>query len=414
MRTQLGLGTAALVIAGLSVIATTGTAAEAAPPTCEGRAATIVLTPEQTSTSGTEGDDVIVGSSKDDTISAGGGNDVVCALGGHDVVHGEDGNDVLHGGSGWDDVTGDDGDDRVFGEGGLDELAGGRGDDLVDGGDDNDRILALGTFDAMAVGEQDGDDVYRGGRGEDTLSFFRLRVPLRIDAAVPSVTGSGTDRISGFQRYQGGLEHDVFLGTSGPDYYDYLTGPLGDDDVRSYGGPDHVWARGDVSTGGGNDDVIASGGTVRLGDGDDACSCSGRVLGGGGRDVFRTSPDAVATIDGGAGSDVLHLLGVNDLEDSTYHVVVDVEAGTVRLVGQTGEPTFRFTGLHTVTTGRGNDILLGSSRRDVLDSGRGDDVLRGRGGNDRLVGNRDDDIAYGGPGRDACVTERAKGCESRR
>ena len=368
---QFWVGAVLLVVTSLSTVV----AATAAPPTCAGRAATLVLTGGEGTVFGTDGDDVIVGSSASDTIVAGDGNDFVCALGGSDQV------------------------------------SGGHGDDRVEGGDGNDVIDGGISLSALS-GDPDGDDVYLGGRGNDQLSFQYVVRPLRIDASAGEVTGSGVDRTSSIHSYVGGRGDDVFVGTSGPDLF---IGYQGRDTASTFDGNDRVYADGDVSAGDGNDYVghYSADGTVRLGDGDDRCNCNGRILGGAGSDEFESGPESPAWIDGGVGSDVLHLRG-DDQDTAVNNVVVDVEAGTVRLVAQTTETTFRFTRLHTVTTGRGDDILLGSSGRDTLNSGRGDDILRGRGGNDRLIGNRDADIAYGGPGRDACLTERAAGCESRR
>jgi Ca2+-binding RTX toxin-like protein len=80
---------------------------------------------------GTEGDDVLRGST---------GRDVVMGLGGDDVLHGGNADDVLCGGTGRDAVTGDNG---------ADVLVGGLGDDVLDGGN--------------------GDDALVGGPGEDVL-----------------------------------------------------------------------------------------------------------------------------------------------------------------------------------------------------------------------------------------------------
>jgi Ca2+-binding RTX toxin-like protein len=88
-------------------------------PECGGRAATCV---------GTEGHDLIYGSSGKDVIWAGGGDDVVHADSGHDILCGGAGIDALMGASGNDVLYGGEGDDWLFGATGDDVLHGGPGD----------------------------------------------------------------------------------------------------------------------------------------------------------------------------------------------------------------------------------------------------------------------------------------------
>jgi hypothetical protein len=81
----------------------------------------------------------------------------------------------------------------------------------------------------------------------------------------------------------------------------------------------------------------------------------------------------------------------------------------------------------------GNDVIVGTSRRDAIGSGEGDDVicarggtdavksgggdddLRGGAGGDRLNAGQDADLLRGGPGRDRCEggsgPDRERGCE---
>jgi Ca2+-binding RTX toxin-like protein len=95
----------------------------AGPPSCRGRAATIVASPGRI-TSGTPGPDVIVGSSRRETIESGAGDDLICARGGRDALVSGDGNDALKGGAGA---------DRLRGGPGHDGCAGGRGRDRETG-----------------------------------------------------------------------------------------------------------------------------------------------------------------------------------------------------------------------------------------------------------------------------------------
>ena len=65
--------------------------------TCNGLTATMFAAGG--TTTGTAGNDVIVGSTLADTINGGAGNDTICSLSGNDVLSGGDGNDKLLGGA---------------------------------------------------------------------------------------------------------------------------------------------------------------------------------------------------------------------------------------------------------------------------------------------------------------------------
>ncbi len=60
---------------------------------------------------GTSGNDLLLGSDNDDTLDGGGGNDCIVAGDGDDIIFGGSGNDILLGGSGSDTCTGDAGSD---------------------------------------------------------------------------------------------------------------------------------------------------------------------------------------------------------------------------------------------------------------------------------------------------------------
>jgi hypothetical protein len=107
---------------------------------------------------GTDGDDLLVGTSLRDEISGGDGDD---------LIHGGGGNDILFGGAGNDNIFGGDGDDLIFGGPGDDVIFGGAGNDRIYGGAGNDRIHG-GDGDDILFGE-DGDDWIDGGAGDDII-----------------------------------------------------------------------------------------------------------------------------------------------------------------------------------------------------------------------------------------------------
>lgn len=90
---------------------------------------------------GSNGDDVLVGTSS---------KDVICGMGGDDSITAGGGNDIIDGGSG---------DDEVFGNSGHDTIRTGTGDDYIDGGSGNDTAIG-----------GDGDDGIIGGPGSDSLN----------------------------------------------------------------------------------------------------------------------------------------------------------------------------------------------------------------------------------------------------
>jgi hypothetical protein len=78
------LTTTALVAAGLGL---GPLPAHGEPPTCQGRAATVVGSATSATTTGTEGDDVIVASiTENGSVLGLGGNDVVCIVDGAEAT----------------------------------------------------------------------------------------------------------------------------------------------------------------------------------------------------------------------------------------------------------------------------------------------------------------------------------------
>jgi Ca2+-binding RTX toxin-like protein len=115
---------------------------------------------------GTDGDDIIYGTSGPDKIYGGNGSDIIYGdsgddyIGGgngEDIIFGEGGNDVIIGGNGRDELDGGEGDDELRGENGSDTLDGGLGADDISGGNGSDTINC------------DKDDTVDGGRGNDNI-----------------------------------------------------------------------------------------------------------------------------------------------------------------------------------------------------------------------------------------------------
>jgi hypothetical protein len=113
---------------------------------------------------GTDGDDVLRGTSK---------GDVICGLGGNDRIRGRAGSDVILGGPGNDSVAGGGGNDRLYGNAGRDILRGQSGRDRLVGGAGPDRLYGNAGADRLsALDGKRGDRIFGGG-GRDRASIDR-------------------------------------------------------------------------------------------------------------------------------------------------------------------------------------------------------------------------------------------------
>ena len=200
---------------------------------------------------GTDNDDTIIGSIGDDTLFGDAGNDRMEGGAGNDQFFGGDdddiitdifgddifrtgaGHDAVHAGQGADLVVTKAGQDFiVLGEDSVDEAFAGEGNDFILGsktteqsmggggndrvfggdGDDDDRVIAT---------DDDGNDVYWGEDGQDTLDYSAITADLSIDLGNGmlqhgSVTSdaSGSDTIFGFENAIGGSGNDTIADSS--------------------------------------------------------------------------------------------------------------------------------------------------------------------------------------------------------
>ncbi len=335
--------------------------------------------------------DIIVGSSGADDIMAGDGDDIIVGFVGADRIDGGGGNDTLTlaatstslnaaadadlvsvetvtaagaaagvlidlsrqtdgfaitGSAHGDTLVGSSGADRMDGGAGADTLTGGAGFDVVRGGDGDDIIRAT-------VG--DGNDVYDGGAGIDTVDYSATSGGVKVDLTPMDRSG---ESVSGAPGSVAAMMAAAGLAASTP--VGLATGGQTATDV--------LISIENVVGSSGNDTVLGN-------------SAANVIYGGGGHDKIwgRGGDD---TIYGGAGNDVL----VGDFGGSG--------AGDDQLYG-----------------GAGNDELYGEGGNDILDGGRGSDLYSGGKGRDLLIFDKDgaSDIAWGGPGRDTFKFEKGFG-----
>lgn len=208
-------------------------------------------------TTGTLGNDVLIGGARDD---------VIYSYGGDDVVRAGDGADKVFGGSGGDKLVGQGGADIIYAGVGDDTVYGGDGDDMVVGGAGNDTLKGEAGRDTLSGG--DGDDIFYGGDGDD---YVKGEVGSdRLDG------GTGADTLYG----QDG--NDTLLGQAGADRLD---GGVGDDILYGYADDDRLYG------GDGSDKLVGGegGDTLFGGAGNDklyADEGADNLYGGTGSDTF--------------------------------------------------------------------------------------------------------------------------------
>ncbi|HEY0026686.1 MAG TPA: calcium-binding protein [Allosphingosinicella sp.] len=289
------------------------------------------------------------------------------------------------------------------------EIYGTDGADALNGSSGDDRLIA-GL----------GNDVLNGGAGADTMIGGEGDDTYHVDSFADLVTelaGEGTDRVV------------TALG-SATDYSRLYVLP---DSVENFTGTSATGqgVRGnaldnDMVTGAGNDLIVLDDG------GNDV------VASGGGADFFYFGAawTAADKVDGGAGFDIVGLLGsYNMLLDAGHLTGVErlalytglyepggtplsytitttdsaVAAGTtlnIIAASLRAEETLVFNGSaekdarFTITAGAGNDILAGGATYDYLAGGAGKDSLYGLSGNDTLYGGLGADLLDGGAGKD--------------
>lgn len=74
---------------------------------------------------------------------------------------------------------------------------------------------------------------------------------------------------------------------------------------------------------------------------------------------------------------------------------------TIRLGRGNDQLDATLSGPVKVSSGKGNDLILGSQHRDIIRGGGGHDEIRGKEGNDKISGQRGNDIIDGGLGNDS-------------
>jgi Ca2+-binding RTX toxin-like protein len=361
---------------------------------------------------GTSGNDTsLTGSDFEDTIIGGAGADTIYGGGLADRIfgHTEDGvgddgaSDTLYGGDGDDFLDGGAGNDFLYGEAGNDLLVGGEGNDylnggwsgqkLLQGGGGNDTFVNHGTSGTNAAYEY-----IEGGIGTDTvlvsgvvnyMSDFQLT--RWGNSALGFYAGNGsaytqfyiTDQF-GSENSDAGVEYfqiDGFYNTELVDIKAYLAAYTGS--ITTYGsdGADEIHG---VTLGNPNDLIYAK-------KGDDV------IYGDGGNDIVYGG-DGDDEIHGGAGNDSLRgEAGYNVIYGDEGDDYISSSGGSI-LYGGIGNDELAASGNAVLYGDDGNDLLYlsNSTSGGAAYGGDGSDTLIGGTGNDVLVGGAGDDTLNGG------------------
>jgi Ca2+-binding RTX toxin-like protein len=307
------------------------------------------------------------------------------------------------------------------------------------------------------IGGYSGNDTLIGGEGVDTLSFDRTSANLVVNLQASTVTGEGTDVISGFENVSAGSGADSITGSSVDNWLrgnlgsDTLVGSAGNDTLEGGQGVDRLvytsyasslsidLVAGTVTGVDGKADVVSGFESVYGGEGNDTIldgdssdsiwggNCNDNISGNAGNDSL-LGEAGNDTLDGGLGQDTLYggagddvFMGVADTLADYYYGdagfdVIDYRNTTVALDTSTSFQTnnasllsFSFNGvlqyfqnMEGLVGGQGHDILKNSNTNAVyFDGFSGNDSITGNTGADTLMGGAGDDTLSGGTGNDS-------------
>ncbi|MCV3244134.1 beta strand repeat-containing protein, partial [Mesorhizobium sp. ZC-5] len=340
------------------------------------------------------GTDVFLGSAADDLFSGGDGNDTSLLGAGDDVAvwNPGDDNDTVEGQAGTDTL-------RFNGANIAETITvspnGGRvlffRDVAAVTMDLNDteviQFVALGGADTIVVNDLSATDVtllaidlastIGGAAGDGAADALTLNASGGANTISLSGTTGALLTVTGLPASVTISQFETSAGA------DSLT-------IQALGGNDTISATGLVPhfaaltiDGGAGNDVISSNGdgTYRGGDGDDV--------------IFAGLTNSLEAIDGGTGVDTLD----TTTWGGTYSI--NLVTGATNFAGEA------FTNFENLTTGNGDDTIIGTSAANNIIAGGGADTVSAGNGNDTLNGGLGTDTMLGGAGNDTYVVDNA-------
>lgn len=156
-----------------------------------------------------------------------------------DYLDGTEGNDAIIGGDLNQIVDASSGTDFVDGGAGDDELDGGPDSDVMYGGSGNDEVYGGEGDDLIVGGSGEGNDMYRGGPGVDTVKYTSAKSAITINLLATknqaystsgkNAAGIGVDQLSEIENVIAGNFNDNVTGNAFPNR---LSGEKGDDELN--------------------------------------------------------------------------------------------------------------------------------------------------------------------------------------
>ena len=297
-------------------------------------------------------------------------------------------------------LVGDSGDNVIHGNGGEDYIRGGLGLDTLRGGTGDDTFWIAGTD--IVAGE-----TIDGGADTDTIEvtagpLVRLNLAnlSSIEAlSFSSLSGPNTARLDASQ-FGSGLALDAHVTGGASSSVEVIQIGMGAHTNLDLSNLTFTrWNLGEDFT---VIDGDASNETIRGTAGDDVIDA------GGGAD----------TVEGGTGNDVLNGgAGIDTLSYANAASGVTVDLADTTAQNTVGAGTDTISGFENLVGSAHGDTLSGNSADNVIDGGGGHDTISGGGGNNTLrggagndhilrgSGNPREDSYYGGSGIDTFVTE---------
>jgi Ca2+-binding RTX toxin-like protein len=351
------------------------------------------------------------------------GNDVIDARNSNATlaIYGGAGNDIIYGSQAGDHLAGGSGDDTIYGEGGNDHIYGDSGINV----DVYTRVITIPTENRSAHPNSDdlqpGDDTIHGGDGDDIIFgdhgvIEQTEGTLRVlntgnvaRAYTVNPDRGGDDTIHGddgediiFGGYgndtiRGGRGDDILIGDSGLIDYDTGDGDIATIDLIAttdplLGGDDTIYGGdgNDIILGGQGGDTIEGndGNIIVIGDNGKLTYGNGFIhriettdFGIGGEDII-TTRGGNDIVFGGHGGDIIDVgdgnnivLGDDGLID---YVVADGDPSDIDLIDSLSTTTAG--GPDTITSGSGQDIIIGGRYGDTIHAGAGDNLVIGDSG----------------------------------
>ena len=275
--------------------------------------------------------------------------------------------------------------DSLEGFGGDDRLTGGDGADTLDGGEGNDTVDYSGETGPRGVIVNLSSNLFLAPVGHPDA-------PRSVGPGEALDTFSNYDTLISIETVVGTANDDWMVGSAGANWIE--TG-AGNDTVNANGGNDFIYFGGALDE---NDSVDGGAGTDTLGllgDYSAGLTLSGDQLAGIERLVMYSGIQIAP--------------GTDRFDYSITTTDSAVAAGAILTVfapNLQSDEQLIFNGLAEtngrfwIRSGAGNDILVGGDQADSIQGGAGDDQLYGRGGDDYLVGGLGADQLRGGFGVD--------------